>query len=50
MKPSAAKTQFTKRLEAAKLTQTLSVSTGTEAMLTFYTDERADGCDFDEDG
>ena len=51
MKPGAAKTRFLKRLEAAELAlDTLTPSVGVEAMLSYYAEERADGCDPDDDG
>lgn len=51
MKPGTAKTRFLKRLDAAKLKlDALTPSAGVEAMLHFYADERADGCDPDDDG
>ncbi len=51
MKPGAAKTRFLKRLEAAQLSlEALTPAAGVEAMLSYYADERADGCDLDEDG
>lgn len=51
MKPRSANTRFLKRLAAAGLTlDTLTPVVGIEAMLAFYLEERADGCEFDEDG
>jgi hypothetical protein len=51
MKPSAAKTQFLKRLKAAGLPlDTITPADGVEAMLAYYAEERADGCPFEEDG
>ena len=51
MRPRAAKTRFLKRLEDAGLSlATLTVAAGVEAMLSYFADERADGCDPDEDG
>jgi hypothetical protein len=51
MKPRAAKTRFLKRLEAAGLAlDTLAPAAGVEAMLAYYAEERADGCDIDDDG
>src|SRR5262245_37488233 len=51
MKPRAAKTQLLKRLEAAGLAlDTLTPAEGAEAMLAYYEEERADGCDLDEEG
>ena len=51
MKPREAKTLFMKRLKAAGLSlETLTPAVGVEAMLSYFADERADGCDPDEDG
>ena len=51
MKPRAAKTRFLRRLEVAGLSlDALTPATGVEAMLAYYAEERADGCDIDEDG
>ena len=51
MKPRSAKTQFLKRLAATGLSlAALTPFAGIEAMLAFYADERADGCDLDDDG
>jgi hypothetical protein len=51
MKPHSAKARFLKRLEAAGHTlEALVPSAGLEAMLAFYAEERADGCDLDKDG
>jgi hypothetical protein len=51
MKASAAKTQFLKRLKAAGLSlDTLTAAAGVEAMLTYYAEERAEGCPFEADG
>jgi hypothetical protein len=51
MKPRAAKTRLLKRLEAAGLSlDTLTPSAGVEAMLTYYAEERAEGCPFEDDG
>jgi hypothetical protein len=46
-----AKTRFIKRLEAAgQSLNSLTPAAGVEAMLTYYAEERADGCSLDEDG
>ena len=51
MKPRAAKTRFLKRVEAVGLSlDTLTAVAGTEAMLAYYAEERADGCPIDQDG
>src|SRR5690242_283844 len=51
MKPRAAKSRFLKRLEAAGLAlDALTPAAGTEAMLAYYAEERADGCPLDADG
>jgi hypothetical protein len=51
MKPGAAKTRFLKRLEAAGLSlDSLTPAAGVEAMLTYYAEERAEGCPFEDDG
>lgn len=51
MKPRSAKTHFLKRLAATNLSlDTLTPKAGIEAMLAYYVEERADGCDIDEDG
>jgi hypothetical protein len=51
MKPSAAKSRFLKRLKVAGLElDALTPSTGIEAMLAYYEEERAEGCPIDEDG
>jgi hypothetical protein len=51
MKPREAKTLFLKRLKAAGLSlSTLTATNGVEAMLSYFDDERADGCDPDDDG
>ncbi|MFN0056543.1 MAG: hypothetical protein ACKV0T_30725 [Planctomycetales bacterium] len=51
MKPRKAKTRFLKRLEAAgRSLNALTPVAGVEAMLTYYTEERADGCPLDQDG
>jgi len=51
MKPRAAKTRFLKRLEAAGLAlEDLTPSAGVEAMLSYYADERAEGCPVADDG
>jgi hypothetical protein len=51
MKPREAKTRFLKRLTAAGLSLgTLNATTGIEATLSYFADERADGCDPDEEG
>ncbi len=50
MKPSALKTRFLKRLEAAGLSlNTLTPTAGVEAMLTCYAEERAGGSLFEGD-
>ena len=50
-KPRAAKTRFLKRLEAAGLAlDALTPATGVEAMLAYYAEERAEGCEIEEDG
>jgi hypothetical protein len=51
MKARSAKKVFLDRLVAAgKSVDDLTPAEGVEAMLAFYAEERADGCDFDEDG
>jgi hypothetical protein len=51
MKPREAKTLFLKRLKAAgQSLETLTAAAGVTAMLTYFADERADGCDPDQDG
>jgi len=51
MKPDAAKTRFLERLAAAGLAlDTLTPAAGVEAMLAYYTEERAAGCRFEADG
>jgi hypothetical protein len=51
MKPGAAKTRFLKRLEAAGLSlDSLTPAAGVEAMMTYYAEERAEGCPFEDDG
>jgi hypothetical protein len=51
MKPGAVKTRFLKRLEAAGLSlDRLTPAAGVEAMLTYYAEERAEGCPFEDDG
>jgi hypothetical protein len=46
-----AKRRFLKRLEAAGLSlDTLPPADGVEAMLSYYAEERAEGCDLDSDG
>jgi hypothetical protein len=51
MKPHLAKTRFLERLEAGGLSlNTLTAAVGIAAMLGYYADERADGCDLDGDG
>ena len=51
MKPRIASTRFLKRLEAAGVTlNALTPAAGFEALLAFYGEERAEGCDPDQDG
>jgi hypothetical protein len=51
MKPRSAKKAFLARLqEAGRALASLRPGEGVEAMLAFYTAERADGCDIEEDG
>lgn len=51
MKPATAKKRFLERLEAAGLSlDTLTLAAGVEAMLTYYKDERAEGCVLSDDG
>jgi hypothetical protein len=51
MNPNRARKRFLDRLQAAGLTvETLTPSAGIDAMLAFYEDERADGCDPEQDG
>ena len=46
-----AKTRFLKRLAAAGLSlDSLTPAAGVAAMLTYYADERAEGCPFEDDG
>lgn len=49
MTPRTAKTRFLGRLDAAGLSlAALPLVAGIEAMLAFYAEERADGCDLDD--
>jgi hypothetical protein len=51
MKPDQAKTRFLERLKAVGLSlATLTPVAGIEAMLDYYAEERADGCDLESDG
>jgi hypothetical protein len=51
MKPLVAKTRFLERLEAVGLSlDALTPAPGIEAMLAYYVEERAEGCDIDADG
>ena len=51
MKSKAAKTRFLQRLKEVRLSlDSLTPAAGVDALLAFYTDERADGCDIDKDG
>jgi hypothetical protein len=51
MSPRSAKTRFLKRLAAAgQSVDALTPAAGSEALLAFYAEERADGCDPDDDG
>jgi len=50
MKPSAARTRFLERLEGAGLSlEILTPTAGVEAMMAYFTEERADGCSIDGD-
>src|SRR5207244_1166742 len=51
MKPSAAESRFRERLASAGLSPaTVAPAAGVEAMLAYYAEERADGCDLARDG
>ncbi|MDB5307949.1 MAG: hypothetical protein JWO38_2151 [Gemmataceae bacterium] len=51
MMPHSARTRFLKRLEGAgQGLESLTTAAGIEAMLAFYADERAEGCDPTGDG
>lgn len=51
MKPKQSLRALTKRIDATGKSLTdLTVGDGIEAMLAFYTEERADGCKLEEDG
>ncbi|MDB5340428.1 MAG: hypothetical protein JWN70_6047 [Planctomycetaceae bacterium] len=51
MKPRSVKTRFLKRLDAAGISlNDLPVSDGIDAMLNYYSAERVEGCDLEEDG
>jgi hypothetical protein len=51
MNPPRAKTRFLERLQAAGLSlNTLTAAAGLEAMLDYYAEERAVGCDLADDG
>lgn len=51
MKPKQSKKEFLKRLEAdGRKLATTGVAEGVAAMLDFYADHRAEGCEIDEDG
>ena len=51
MKLLTAKTKFVKRIAAAGISvNDMTVKAGIEAMFDFYADERADGCEIEDDG
>ena len=51
MKPKQSLKALTERIEATGASlANLTAAEGVAAMLSFYADERADGCDLDEDG